>query len=109
MSKHIDVHDLYGESGFYFQQRKGHLNLRKLEQLDLEKIIREVDVDILQQFLEDITFCKFNEQDVQFFTDRQIAKLFNLAQLTIEYLLYSQEKIVNNLNSLAKKYTSKKR
>ena len=100
---------LYDRNGFYFRQRRGHLNLRKFEALDMERIIREVDVDLLQQTLEELTFSKFTEHEIQFFSDKQVVKLFNLAQLTIEYLLYSQEKLVNGLNDLAKKYTAKKR
>lgn len=100
---------LFDRNGFYFRQRRGHLNLRKFESLDLERIIREVDVDLLQQSLEEITFSKFSEHEIQFFSDKQVVKLFNLAQLTIEYLLYSQEKLVGSLNDLAKKYHGKKR
>jgi zinc finger protein DZIP1 len=100
---------LYDRNGFFFRQRRGHLNLRKFEALDLDRIVREVDVDLLQQTLEEITFSKFTEHEIQFFSDKQVVKLFNLAQLTIEYLLYSQEKLVKSLNDLAKKYTGKKR
>ncbi len=100
---------LYDKNGFFFRQRRGHMNLRKLEQIDMHRLIREVDVDLLQQYIEDLTFCKFGEQDLQFYSDKQVIKLFNLAQLTIEYLLYSQERLVGSLNELSKKYSMKKR
>jgi hypothetical protein len=95
--------------GFYFRQRKGMLSIRKLELVDLEKLIREVDIDILQQNMEDLTFSDFNEQHLQFFTDLQIVKLFKLSQLIIEYLLYTQNKLVDHLSDLSHKYTAKKR
>jgi zinc finger protein DZIP1 len=103
------VDELYDEKGFFFRQRRGHLNLRRLEGIDLERLIREVDIDVLQQNIEDITFCEFGENDVHFLTDRQVVKIFRMAQLTIEYLLYSQGKLVGNLSELSKKYNEKKR
>lgn len=96
-------------STFFFRQRHGHINLRKFESINLEKLIREVDIDILQQNLEEIAFSRLTENDLNYLSDRQIVKLFRLAQLTIEYLLYSQNKIIQNFSELAKKYTSKKK
>ena len=101
--------ELYDESGFFFRQRKGKLNLRKLEAIDLEKVIREVDIDLLQQCIENLTFAEFQDYDIHYLTDKQIVKLFKLSQLTIEYLLFTQRKLVNNLTDLAKKYSSKKK
>lgn len=42
------VDGLYGTKGFYFQQRRGRLDLRGLAQIDIERVVRDVDVDILQ-------------------------------------------------------------
>lgn len=35
--------------GFFFQQRRGHLNLRSVCQIDMDKLIREVDIDYLSK------------------------------------------------------------
>jgi hypothetical protein len=59
--------------------------------------------------LENITFCNLREEDLRFITDQHVVKLFRTAQLVIEYLLYAQEQLSANLNSLASKYSSKKR
>jgi zinc finger protein DZIP1 len=107
--KSSTVDNLYDEKGFFFRQRRGRLNLRKLDSIDMDRMIREVDVDILQQHLEDLTFCLFNEEDLEYFTDRQVVKMFRLSQLTIEYLLYSQGQLVNNLGEISKKYSVKKK
>ena len=109
VSSNQSVDELYDGKGFFFRQRRGHLNLRRLEGIDLERLVREVDVDILQQNIADITFCEFGENDVHFLTDRQVVKIFRLSQLIIEYLLYSQGKLVGNLSELSKKYSEKKR
>jgi hypothetical protein len=59
--------------------------------------------------LENITFCNLREDDLRFITDQHVVKLFRVAQLIIEYLLYAQEQLSSNLNSLASKYAAKKR
>lgn len=59
--------------------------------------------------LENITFCNLREEDLRFITDQHVVKLFRVAQLIIEYLLYAQEQLSSNLNSLASKYAAKKR
>jgi hypothetical protein len=100
---------LYGSDGFFFQQRRGHLNLRSVASLNLDKLVREVDIDLLQIHIENITFCNLREEDLRYLTDPQIVKLFRISQLMLEYLLYSQDKLVENLNNYAQKYAEKKR
>jgi zinc finger protein DZIP1 len=100
---------MYGSNGFFFQQRRGQLNLRSLASINIEKLIREVDVDLLQIHIENITFCNIREEDLRYLTDPQIVKFFRISQLMLEYLLYSQDKLVENLNNLSQKYTAKKR
>jgi hypothetical protein len=100
---------LYGSKGFFFQQRRGQLNLRNISKLDLEKVIREVDIDVLQQHIENITYCNLREEDLRYLTDPQVVKLFKISQLMIEYLLYSQDQLVSNLNKLSVKYSVKKK
>lgn len=94
---------------FYFQHRRGHLDIRTLARVDLDNIVNNVDIDTLQNLLENITFCNIKESDLKFLTDPLILKLFRLTQLIIEYLLFVQEELVQNVSKLAKKYSSKKR
>ena len=103
------IRDIYGANGFFFQQRKGKLNLRALANVNIDELVRGVDIDILQQHIENLAFSALSEDDLRYLTDPQIIKIFKLSQLTIEYLLYSQDQLVNNLNELSKKYTAKKR
>lgn len=103
-------HDDYGhKNGFYFQQRRGRLDLKQIASLDLDRIVRDVDIDILQIHLENITFCNVREEDLRFMTDQHVIKLFRLSQLLIEYLLYVQDQLAGNLNKLASKYISQKK
>ena len=77
--------------------------------MDLQRIVREVDIDTLQSQLENVAYGKLDEQDLRYMTDEHIIKLFNVAQLTVEYLLYAQEQLAGSLHSLATKYSDKKR
>ena len=94
---------------FYFQQRRGRLDLRTLSQIDLDQIVRDVDIDVLQMHLENLTFCHLKEEDLRFLTDPLVIKLFRTSQLMIEYLLYAQEQLACNLQQMANRYGSKKR
>lgn len=94
---------------FYFQQRRGRLDLRTLSQIDLDQIVRDVDIDVLQMHLENLTFCHLKEEDLRFLTDPLVIKLFRTSQLMIEYLLYAQEQLASNLQQMANRYGSKKR
>jgi hypothetical protein len=94
------------EPSFSFRQRFGKLNLRELEAIDLEKIINEVDIDSLQQYLDNLTFSGL---DMHYLTDQQVLKAFKLSQLSIEYLLFTQEQLVTKLKDLSKKYSKKKK
>lgn len=85
------------------------MNLRSIASLNLDKLVREVDIDLLQIHIENITFCNLREEDLRYLTDPQIVKLFRISQLMLEYLLYSQDKLVENLNSYAHKYAEKKK
>eukprot|EP00736_Rhodelphis_marinus_P012481 Rmarinus@m.14884 len=78
--------------GFRFDQRSGRINWRVLAGLSVEKIIREVDIDTIQRQLEHITFSDADE--LLSFADPHFVKLFQLAQLALEYLLWSQDKLV---------------
>lgn len=99
----------YTSTKFYFQQRRGRLDLRTLSQIDLDRIVREVDIDVLQIHLENITFSNLKEEDLRFLTDPLVIKLFRTSQLMIEYLLYAQEQLASNLQQMANRYGSKKR
>lgn len=98
-----------GNDGFYFQHRKGRLDMRAISKIDLDSIVRNVDIESLQEHLENLCFAQLLEQDIRQYTDPMILKLFRVAQYTIEYLLHVQEQLASTLNSLASKYAKKKR
>jgi len=105
----LDEDGLYGSRGFFFQQRTLPLNLRLLSQMDIDRVVKDIDIECLQNYIEQVAFCSLREEELRYVTDQQVLKLFRLAQLIIEYLLYSQDKLIDNVSSMAKKYGAKKK
>ena len=63
---------------FYFQQRRGTLDLRGISRVDVDKIIREVDIDTLQGYLENITFSDVTGEDLALYSDETFVRLFQV-------------------------------
>ena len=61
---------------------------------DIEKITGEVDLVKLEGLLDNITYARLDRDDMERFGDEQFAtnflKLFRLSQMSIEYLVYTQ-------------------
>ena len=53
------------ETNFYFQQRVGRLRLNQLSSIDLHQVVRDVDIDLLQKYVENLTFCNLKEDDIK--------------------------------------------
>jgi zinc finger protein DZIP1 len=52
--------------------------------------MNEVDLRSLESLLQNITYAKVEREDVERFGDDNFVKLFRLSQLSIEYLIYTQ-------------------
>lgn len=85
--------------GFQFHTRCQKIDWRKIASVDVDKIAREVDVDTLQKNLAHLTFCDIDTELDGALVDRNFVKLFKLAQLCIEYLMHSQELLLQSLGS----------
>ncbi len=55
---------LLPSQAFYFTQRTGKLDVRRISRLNLEQIIEDVDIEALQQHLESIAFSSLNEDTI---------------------------------------------
>ena len=75
---------------FYFQPRRGKLDLKRIARLDLDGIVENTDITSLQRHIENITFSDLTEDDMHKYSDRHFLKLFQITQLTVEYLLNTQ-------------------
>lgn len=94
---------------FFFQQRHGSLDIRQISKIDIQNIISETNIDSLQSCIENITFSSLKIDDLKYMTDPLIIKTFQLCQLLIEYLLFVQEALIEELSKKTEKYASMKR
>ena len=79
-----------------------NLHLPRIAKVDIESIVKNVDIELLSSFLEDIAFCDVTEEDMILHSDKTYVKLFQLCQLIIEYQLDVTDTLSANLNGLAK-------
>jgi zinc finger protein DZIP1 len=64
---------------------------RAIATLDLERLVRDTDFQSLQENVMNVAFCDIERED--FSIDSNFLKLFKLAQLIIEYVLYCQKRL----------------
>ncbi|RLN92573.1 hypothetical protein BBJ28_00018521 [Nothophytophthora sp. Chile5] len=85
---------------FAFRQRAGKLDTRAIARLDLEKIAATTDIESIQKHLENLAFADVTMDDVQQYSDAYFLKLFQIAQLTLEYLMHVQDSLVDHSEGL---------
>lgn len=94
---------LSGSSGipaFKFQLRRDSIDWRRFSTIDVERVARELDLATLQENISSITFCNLDAEKCPYCqqpVDPVLLKVLKMAQLTIEYLLHSQEYLSMNL------------
>jgi len=59
--------------------------------VDINNIVRDVDLDVLEKVVSIIAFGDIEAEDTRHLTELNFLKVFRLAQLIIEYLLYVQD------------------
>jgi hypothetical protein len=71
---------------FQFKQRHGKINWRDIQNLDIDTVISLGDTEKLKGILDNITYGVLERDDLQRFPDSMVLKLFQVAQLGLEYL-----------------------
>ncbi|XP_060539022.1 cilium assembly protein DZIP1L isoform X1 [Pantherophis guttatus] len=85
---------------FKFQLRRETIDWRRFSAIDVERVARELDLGTLQENINSITFCNLDAEKCPYCqqpVDPVLLKVLKMAQLTIEYLLHSQEYLSMNL------------
>lgn len=84
--------DVWDEGGvpFSFAQREGRIDWKLLASVDPEVVSRRCDVRGLQAIIDNLTFADIERERAWSAADKSLMKLLRLAQLSIEYLVYSQ-------------------
>ncbi|CAM9647992.1 unnamed protein product, partial [Ectocarpus sp. 4 AP-2014] len=103
------VEGILRRKSFYFQQRTGKLDMRAIGRVDIDSVVKDVDIDTLQAHLENITFASVSEDDLRLYSDQCFLNLFRLSQLLLEYLLSVQDTLATSLEALALKHSSVRR
>lgn len=65
---------------------------------DVDKIISTTDLGQLEQLLQNLTYANLDREDLERLGDTHFIKLFRLSQMSVEYLIYTQ----NYLETLTK-------
>eukprot|EP00760_Papus_ankaliazontas_P028135 PhM_4_TR3550/c0_g1_i1/m.67870 len=95
---------------FSFQFCGERLNWQLLVAIDLQRVIRDVDVHALQGVIENIACAKITRDEVQLFQPDHTVHLLTLCQLILQYLIYTQQYLTRQLDETKKeseKYASK--
>uniref|UniRef100_A0A670ZX28 C2H2-type domain-containing protein n=1 Tax=Pseudonaja textilis TaxID=8673 RepID=A0A670ZX28_PSETE len=85
---------------FKFQLRRETVDWRRFSAIDVERVARELDLCTLQENINSVTFCNLDAEKCPYCqqpVDPVLLKVLKMAQLTIEYLLHSQEYLSMNL------------
>uniref|UniRef100_A0A8C9R2N1 Cilium assembly protein DZIP1 n=1 Tax=Scleropages formosus TaxID=113540 RepID=A0A8C9R2N1_SCLFO len=91
---------------FKFRPRRESVDWRRISAIDVERVANELDVNTLQEHIMGITFCSVEHErcpHCQNPVDPVLLKLFRLAQLTVEYLLHSQDYLTLSLQGAEEK------
>ncbi|XP_060079369.1 cilium assembly protein DZIP1-like isoform X2 [Ylistrum balloti] len=88
---------------FAFRKRFERVDWRKIASVDINQIAQTLDFNALQENIMNITFCNIEAELDLRMVDPNFVKLFKLAQLSIEYLLHSQEYLTGVITSMEEK------
>uniref|UniRef100_A0A8C2JSX1 DAZ interacting zinc finger protein 1-like n=1 Tax=Cyprinus carpio TaxID=7962 RepID=A0A8C2JSX1_CYPCA len=88
---------------FRFRSRTEPIDWRRLSALDVERVERDMDVDVLQNFITTVTFCAVEGErcpNCRGPADPSLIKLLRMSQLSTEYLLHCQDLLSSQLSGL---------
>lgn len=94
---------------FKFQLRRESVDWRRINAVDIDLVMNQMDVNTLQEHIRAVTFCSLDGercQRCQSPVDPGLLKLFQLAQLTVEWLLHCQEFLTLNLQEAEERLTA---
>ncbi|XP_044044183.1 zinc finger protein Dzip1 isoform X3 [Siniperca chuatsi] len=87
---------------FKFRPRRESVDWRRINAVDIDLVVSQLDVDALQEHISTVTFCSLDGercQRCQSPVDPALVKLLQLAQLTVEWLLHCQEFLTLGLHT----------
>ncbi|CAN9498137.1 unnamed protein product [Ophioblennius macclurei] len=94
---------------FKFRPRRESVDWRRINAVDVDLVVSQLDVDALQEHVGTVTFCSLEGERCprcQGPVDPALIKLLRLAQLTVEWLLHCQEFLALNLQTTEEKLSA---
>ncbi|XDV35881.1 hypothetical protein PO909_005745 [Leuciscus waleckii] len=88
---------------FRFRSRTEPIDWRRLSALDVNRVVQEIDVSVLQDFIMTVTFCAVDGErcpNCRGPADPSLIKLLRMSQLSTEYLLHCQDFLSAQLSGL---------
>lgn len=88
---------------FRFRSRTEPIDWRRLSALDVDRVVQEIDVRVLQDFIMTVTFCAADCErcpNCRGPADPSLIKLLRMSQLSTEYLLHCQDFLSTQLSGL---------
>ncbi|XP_076004920.1 cilium assembly protein DZIP1-like [Genypterus blacodes] len=87
---------------FKFRPRRESVDWRRINAVDVDQVIRQLDLDVLQEHISTVTFCTLDGERCQRChtpVDPALVKLLRLAQLTVEWLHHCQVSRTHDLHA----------
>uniref|UniRef100_A0A383WEI0 Cilium assembly protein DZIP1 N-terminal domain-containing protein n=1 Tax=Tetradesmus obliquus TaxID=3088 RepID=A0A383WEI0_TETOB len=78
---------------FKFESRRSRIDWRLLHGVDINKLIRDTDLDTLERLVGCLAWGDIEAEDSRHLSEASFVKVFRLAQLLLEYLLYVQDSL----------------
>ncbi|KAK9806976.1 hypothetical protein WJX72_009222 [[Myrmecia] bisecta] len=78
---------------FHFDSRRTRIDWRILHGVDIDRVVRDTDLDALDRVVSIIAFGDIEAEDTRNLTELNFVKIFRLGQLTVEYLLHVQDRL----------------
>ncbi|KAK9907534.1 hypothetical protein WJX75_005496 [Coccomyxa subellipsoidea] len=79
---------------FRFSAHQIRINWQILHGVDIDKLVRETDIDTLERCCAAMAYGDLQAEDPGSLSETNFLRLFRLAQLTVEYLLHIQDRLV---------------
>lgn len=81
---------------FRFRAPRALIDWRTLRALDVGAVVRDTDLDALEGVLEAVAGGDLEAEDPRALPWADLAKLFRVAQLTVDYLLHVQDRLATD-------------
>nr|CCC91538.1 conserved hypothetical protein [Trypanosoma congolense IL3000] len=78
---------------FHFIEGSERLDWGVLVNIDIQRLMKDTNVDTLQRVVENIAFARLTRDEAAMFSPEHFIHLYTICQLVIQYLVYSQERL----------------